>query len=56
MAGCFGPTGFNSQRFWPQNQNKGGEDYDPISIAFASDLHMGSKEFLEKEWILWWNG
>jgi len=32
------------------NINKGGEDYDPISIAFISDLHMGSKEFLEKEW------
>lgn len=34
----------------PSNQNKGGEDYDPISIAFASDIHMGSKYFLEKEW------
>ena len=32
------------------NMNKGGEDYDPVSIAFISDLHMGSKEFLEKEW------
>jgi DNA polymerase II small subunit len=31
--------------------NKGGEEYDPISIAFASDIHIGSKYFLEKEWF-----
>ena len=42
----------------PKNQNKGGGDFDPVSIAFASDIHMGSKEFLEKEWdkmIEWMN-
>ena len=32
------------------HQNQGGEDYDPISIAFISDLHMGSKYFLEDTW------
>jgi len=31
--------------------NKGGEEYNPISIAFASDIHIGSKYFLEKEWF-----
>ena len=32
------------------HQNKGGADYDPISIAFISDVHMGSKYFLEETW------
>lgn len=32
------------------NINKGGEDIDPFSIAFISDLHMGSKYFLEETW------
>ena len=32
------------------HQNKGGSEYDPISIAFISDLHMGSKYFLEDTW------
>jgi len=32
------------------HQNQGGKDYDPISIAFISDLHMGSKYFLEDTW------
>ena len=39
----------------PNNQNKAGR-FDPVSIAFASDIHMGSKEFLERmdkmvEWM-----
>ena len=29
---------------------KMGADYDPVSIAFASDIHIGSKYFLTKEW------
>lgn len=33
-----------------KHQNKGGKDYDPISIAFISDVHMGSKYFLENTW------
>ena len=40
------------------HQNKGGKDYDPISIAFISDLHMGSKYFLEDTWdkmVKWMN-
>ena len=32
------------------HQNKGGIDFDPISIAFISDVHMGSKYFLEETW------
>ena len=32
------------------NVNKGGAEYDPVSIAFISDAHMGSKYFMEKEW------
>ena len=37
---------------------KMGTEYDPISIAFASDIHVGSKYFLNKEWdrmIEWLN-
>ena len=30
--------------------NKGGIDYDPVSMAFISDIHMGSKYFLEDTW------
>lgn len=40
------------------HQNKGGSEYDPISIAFISDLHMGSKYFLEDTWnkmVKWLN-
>jgi len=40
------------------HQNKGGEDIDPFSIAFLSDLHMGSKYFLEDTWdkiMKWFN-
>ena len=40
------------------HQNKGGKDFDPISIAFISDLHMGSKYFLEDTWdkmVKWMN-
>ena len=33
-----------------KHQNKGGKDFDPISIAFISDVHMGSKYFLEETW------
>ncbi len=29
---------------------KMGAEYDPVSIAFASDIHVGSKYFLSKEW------
>ena len=29
---------------------KMGAEYDPVSIAFASDIHVGSKYFLQKEW------
>ncbi len=42
----------------PTHQNKGGADFDPVSIAFISDLHMGSKKFLESEWdkmVEWMN-
>ncbi len=50
-----GPTLFWCERVqFPEilhtHQNKGGLDFDPLSIAFVSDLHMGSKEFMEKEW------
>lgn len=34
----------------PHNYNRGGMEFDPVSVAFASDIHMGSKEFLEKDW------
>jgi DNA polymerase II small subunit len=40
------------------HMNRGGLEYDPISVAFASDLHMGSKQFLEKDWdkmMKWFN-
>lgn len=60
VIGATGKFSEDGRMFWtdrvqhpeilPNNQNKGGEEYDPISIAFASDLHMGSKHFLEKEW------
>ena len=38
------------------HQNKGGVDYDPISIAFISDIHLGSKYFLEDTWdkMMYW--
>tara|TARA_Y100000996_G_scaffold387409_1_gene346193 strand:- start:5417 stop:6715 length:1299 start_codon:yes stop_codon:yes gene_type:complete len=40
------------------HQNRGGKDYDPVSIAFISDVHMGSKHFLEHTWdkmVKWLN-
>ena len=59
---------YNEDMFWcdeiyyadilMNHQNKGGKDYDPISIAFISDLHMGSKYFLEDTWdkmVKWLN-
>ena len=60
IVGVVGRFAETSDMFWttriqypevlPSHLNKGGPEYDPISIAFISDLHMGSKEFLEKEW------
>jgi DNA polymerase II small subunit len=34
----------------PGHMNKGGAEFDPVSIGFISDLHYGSKYFKEKEW------
>ena len=31
-------------------QNRGGDDFDPVSVAFTSDVHFGSKYHLTKEW------
>lgn len=66
VVGISGRFGDDGRMFWvdrviyPEvllnNQNKQGSD--PISIAFASDIHMGSKEFLEDEWdkmVEWMN-
>ena len=66
VLGISGRFGDDGKMFWvdrvvrpeilPKNENKQG--IDPVSIAFASDLHMGSKEFLEDEWdsmIHWMN-
>ena len=66
VLGVSGKFGNDGRMFWvdrvvrpqilPQNVNKQGDS--PVSIAFASDIHMGSKEFLEKEWdkmIDWMN-
>lgn len=60
VIGVTGKFSDDGRMFWtdrvqypevlPNNQNKGGEDFDPISIAFASDIHMGSTKFLEKDW------
>ena len=60
VVGISGKFSDDARMFWvervvypdilPNNMNKGGEDYDPISIAFISDLHMGSNQFLEQEW------
>ena len=60
VIGVTGKFSDDGRMFWtdrvqqpeilPQNQNKGGEDFDPVSIAFTSDIHMGSTKFLEKEW------
>ncbi len=55
FGGADGPTLFWCDRVqMPEilhtNTNKGGAEFDPVSIAFVSDLHMGSKEFMEKEW------
>ena len=69
VLGISGRFGDDGRMFWvdrvvhpdllPKHQNKGGEEFDPVSIAFISDLHMGSKRFLEKEWdkmVDWMNG
>ncbi len=55
FGGADGPTLFWCERIqFPEllhtNINKGGADFDPVSVAFVSDLHMGSKEFMEREW------
>lgn len=60
VLGITGSFGKDSDIFWvdrvqfgdiaPKHQNKGGEYYDPVSIAFISDIHMGSKYFLEDTW------
>tara|TARA_R110002012_G_scaffold315637_1_gene529684 strand:+ start:1056 stop:2360 length:1305 start_codon:yes stop_codon:yes gene_type:complete len=60
VLGITGSFGKDSDIFWvdrvqygdiaPKHQNKGGDEYDPISIAFISDIHMGSKYFLEETW------
>tara|TARA_Y100000389_G_scaffold51668_1_gene47351 strand:- start:1454 stop:2725 length:1272 start_codon:yes stop_codon:yes gene_type:complete len=68
VIGVTGKFSDDGRMFWtdrvqfpevlPNNQNRGGLDFDPVSIAFASDIHMGSKKFLEKEWdemVEWMN-
>ncbi len=60
VVGLSGSFGKDSDIFWvdrvqfgdilPKHQNKGGAEYDPVSIAFISDIHMGSKYFLEHTW------
>jgi len=60
VVGISGRFGDDGRMFWvdrvvhpdllPNHQNKGGAEFDPVSIAFISDLHMGSKKFLESEW------
>jgi len=68
VIGITGSFGKDSDIFWcdriqfgdiaPRNQNKGGADYDPVSMAFISDIHMGSKYFLEDTWdkmVRWMN-
>ena len=60
VIGITGTFGKDSDIFWvdrvqfgdiaPKHQNKGGAEYDPVSIAFISDIHMGSKYFLEDTW------
>ena len=68
VLGISGKFSDDARMFWvdkvvypdilPNHQNKGGMDYDPVSIAFISDLHMGSKKFLETEFdnmIKWMN-
>jgi DNA polymerase II small subunit len=68
VIGVTGKFSEDGRMFWtdrvqypevlPNNQNRGGLDFDPISIAFASDIHMGSTKFLEKDWdrmVEWMN-
>ena len=68
VVGIAGKFSDDCRMFWvdrvvypdilPTHQNKGGADFDPVSIAFISDLHMGSKKFLESEWdkmVEWMN-
>ena len=66
VSGRFDKSG--GEMFWvdrviypdilPNHQNKGGPEFDPVSVAFISDLHMGSNQFLEAEWdsmVKWLN-
>lgn len=68
VIGVTGKFSEDGRMFWtdrvqypevlPKNQNRGGLDFDPVSIAFASDIHMGSTKFLEKDWdrmVEWMN-
>jgi len=68
VVGISGKFSDDGRMFWtdnvvypdilPNHQNKGGADFDPVSIAFISDLHMGSNQFLESEWdkmMAWMN-
>tara|TARA_Y100000389_G_scaffold205136_2_gene263848 strand:- start:6072 stop:7343 length:1272 start_codon:yes stop_codon:yes gene_type:complete len=68
VVGITGKFGKEGDIFWVDevkfpdvvmnHQNKGGDDYDPVSIAFISDIHMGSKYFLEDTWdkmVKWLN-
>jgi len=60
VVGLSGSYGKDSDIFWvdrvqfgdilPKHLNKGGAEFDPVSIAFISDIHMGSKYFLEDTW------
>jgi DNA polymerase II small subunit len=60
VVGISGTFGKDGRMFWVNrvqfaevlmhNENKGGVEYDPVSIAFISDIHMGSKYFLEQTW------
>ena len=53
---CFGVDEVQYVDVLLNHQNKGGIDFDPISIAFISDVHMGSKYFLEETWdkMMYW--
>ena len=68
VLGISGRFGDDGRMFWvdrvvhpdllPNHKNKGGAEFDPVSIAFISDLHMGSKKFLEDDWdkmVEWMN-
>ena len=65
VVGNFAESGdmfFSNRIQYPEilhtHKNRGGLDFDPVSVAFASDIHMGSKQFLEKDWdkmMTWMN-